>query len=154
MSRHPVPRLVLAQLRASAWGHRQLNTARLVESAQEFQPVAFALHWSGLTMEGARTLRDLGPDDLLVMRYEDLCTDPPAGLARISRFLGCDDDALGDWIRVVGPSIRPPRRDGIDPRLRDELRRACRPGEEMLDRVLRTRAPNGAPPPGSGNGLG
>lgn len=54
-----------------------------------------AVRWAGCIREGERQ-RAMRPDDMLLVRYEDLVTEPARQLQRVSSFLGIeyDDDML------------------------------------------------------------
>jgi len=89
-------------------------------------------YWAGELCAGLEELRDLSPERLLTLRYEDLLEDPRAVLERFFRFLlghanGIDLDRCAalihrpqsDWRKLPGPVAA-------------ELSRACRPGFDAL----------------------
>ena len=48
-----------------------------------------ALRWKQMVLAGSRGARQLGARQYLELRYEDLITDPDAGVGQLERFIGC-----------------------------------------------------------------
>ncbi|WP_018001596.1 sulfotransferase [Paracoccus sp. N5] len=89
--------------------------------------------WSALTIRGLQGLGDARP---LVLRHEDLFRDPRDNIERLGRHLGID--IAPDWLERTAamPQRRPSRLDALSRAERDEIERACAPGEAALAAAL------------------
>jgi putative sulfotransferase len=89
-------------------------------------------YWAGEVVAGVADLVPL-EDRVLVLRYEDLLTDPRATLGRLSRFLaaGPVDET---WLDRAAAQVRAPRSrwTELPGRTVRELEDACRPGFDAL----------------------
>ncbi|OQO89697.1 hypothetical protein B1813_22625 [Saccharomonospora piscinae] len=75
---------------------------------------------ASMQYETTSSLLATPPERLMRLRYEDLVADPAKELERLGRFLGLS--GLDDWLGRTVPEIRrPPRRDTIDPALKQRL---------------------------------
>lgn len=85
--------------------------------------------WSALTIRGLQGLRGTRP---MVLPYRDLCHDPAPWIAALAAYLGCD--APADWLQRAArlPQARPDPLARLTVQDRDELTRACAPGEAAL----------------------
>lgn len=93
----------------------------------------FARFWSDLILIGDDAFRDLPPERLLNVRFEDVQTAPRDNLRRLIRFIdpSLDDDA---WLDEVSAIPRPARSNFRDlpAAERTALTDACAPGLERL----------------------
>ena len=101
----------------------------------------FGRYWAGQIERGLPALAKLDPDDLLVVRFEDLVTRPGPTLTRIAAFFGIarEDD---DWIARAAGLVRglpPTRFDGLPEAEQRALEGACRPGLELARRFEANR---------------
>ena len=82
--------------------------------------------WSAVVRAG---LPALDRRDAMVLRYDDLCRDPRAQIARLGLHLA--GEAPEPWLEATRglPRTRPSRAAGLDRAERDAARRACAPGE-------------------------
>jgi hypothetical protein len=95
------PRAVLASKQArsrEAWlGSRERN--RAVHAAGGYDPLLHSLAWKSAHRQGAMA-RMRHPDNVLMLRYEDLVTAPERSLRRVCDFLDLDFDADMLQVRV------------------------------------------------------
>jgi hypothetical protein len=68
----------------------------------DWSPESFALNWLQSTQAGLDNRRLYGPSRYLLLRFEDLTSNPEAELSQLCQFLGINDD----------PSLRRPVRGG------------------------------------------
>ncbi|MBK4216783.1 sulfotransferase [Paracoccus caeni] len=85
--------------------------------------------WSALTIRGLQGLNDAQP---LILRHEDLCREPTPSIRKLVHHLGCD--APANWLEQATaiPEQRPSRLNALGARERDEIEKACAPGEAAL----------------------
>lgn len=73
-------------------------------------PEAGALSWLRTNQACERARQRFADDDWILLRYEDLCADPPASLARLHRFIGvAERPPAGDFHEgqhVIGNRMR------------------------------------------------
>jgi hypothetical protein len=95
-------------------------------------------YWAGELVAGVAELAALR-DRVLVLRYEDLLTDPRQVLRRLARFVvpGPVDEV---WVARAAAQIRAPRSRWAElpPRVVSELNEACRPGFAALGDLYAT----------------
>jgi len=68
----------------------------------------FGLMWSTMVVRGLPVLKELPPDRLYTVHYEDLVADPPGTLAQLRRFMGLEDRGE-EWATGAAARVRPPR---------------------------------------------
>ena len=92
--------------------------------------------WSAVTSAGLRALKGQAP---LVVRYEDLCRAPRPEIERLGLHLAGNAPEI--WLTAAErlPRQRPGRVLSLRPGERDELMRACAPGEDAVRRWLCSR---------------
>jgi putative sulfotransferase len=95
-------------------------------------PLCGAL-WAHQIENGARALRGIPAERLLILRYEDFFTDPKGQIDRLAAFLG-DEFVDGDWSTRCAATVRKPRSTWRDLPEEDAraLTDACRPGFDLL----------------------
>jgi hypothetical protein len=95
-------------------------------------------YWAGECAAGVAELAAL-PDRVLVLRYEDLLTDPRSVLRRLARFVvpGPVDEA---WVDRAAAQVKAPRSHWAELPARTvaELNEACRPGFAALGDLYAT----------------
>jgi putative sulfotransferase len=130
MAHHPTFQVKLARLLA--------RDPRLPIADCLRRPIAadrFGAYWSSLMLRQARKLHELGPERVLLLRYEELTHSPDQQLARVARFLDFGDAV--EWVRSARQHVqtRPPRWSSLPTSERLRLERACLPGMRMLERL-------------------
>ena len=97
-------------------------------------------YWAGECVAGVAELAPL-QDRVLVLRYEDLLTDPRRVLTRLEHFIvpGQVDEA---WVDRAAAHVRAPRSRWAElpARIVGELNEACRPGFAALGDLYATEA--------------
>lgn len=95
-------------------------------------PALFGHYWSGEIRCGLDSLRNVEPERLLVVKYEELLAKPEECTERLARFL--TDDVCGEWLEQAAAMVRyqPPRWPQLTRREITELNEVCRPGFEAL----------------------
>lgn len=94
----------------AAWGPRFPDWEAALNGVDDV--LAFnAMQWRECVNHAQSGLRDIEPDRLFDIRYEDLASEPAAMMARICRFLGVDEDpavgrelsarSVGKWRSVL-----------------------------------------------------
>ncbi len=68
----------------------------------DWSPESFAMNWALSTQAGIKNRERYGPEHYLLLRFEDLTSNPEEKLSELCRFLGIYDD----------PSLRQPVRGG------------------------------------------
>ena len=93
----------------------------------------FAAYWSAMECLAQDMFRDLPPERLLNLRFEDVQAEPEAQLRRLIRFI---DPSLEDeeWIRAASgiPRPTPSRFAALPADEQEAITTACRPGLELL----------------------
>ena len=90
----------------SAWFHnKRINSPQFAEKFPSMAP--FLAYFAGVWVDAMKTGHSFAaavPDRCLAVRYEDLCAQPVATLARITGFLGasCDETLLEACHRAAG----------------------------------------------------
>jgi hypothetical protein len=96
----------------------------------------FGGFWSDQLEHGEATLRDLGPDRVLGLAFEDLVADPAPHLERIADFFElADDEAFTVRAAALVRGVPPRRRDALDDETRARLDASCVRGDEVLARL-------------------
>lgn len=96
----------------------------------------FGRWWTDQVLRGYRAFRDLRPDQIHEIRFEDLIADAGATLAEVASFLELPDpqgiwrDRAAALVRGL-PAARAPELPGEE---RAALEEACRPGNLLLGR--------------------
>jgi putative sulfotransferase len=90
--------------------------------------------WAQQIMDGLPILRDLPPDRLLTLRYEDFFIDPRGRLDVLSAFLG-EEFVDVEWSARCAATVRKPRSTwrALPADEGRALTDACRPGFEVLE---------------------
>jgi hypothetical protein len=96
-------------------------------------PVQSIKLWSRINLAAARYCEQLLPGKYLRVRFEDLCSDPPASVAKLLDFTGCEAPPSA-VAAIATAAIRPPRtinrwqRQGAT-----ELEAVSRAGRDVLE---------------------
>ncbi|MEJ5254790.1 MAG: sulfotransferase [Acidimicrobiales bacterium] len=113
------------------------DEAELISRIIDTPPPCWAVgrFWSDQVLRGFRALPRLNRNQFLQVRFEDLLVAPHIVLAQIATFFELPEDEgfLGRACAMVR-TPPPPRLDVLAPGERDELVRACRPGQLLLGR--------------------
>jgi putative sulfotransferase len=131
MARHPYFRVLLARILSR---DPRLNVADCLE--HEIAIDRFGAYWSSLMLRQARLLHRLGPERVMLLRYEELTADPDAQLARLALF--CELTAgASEWIATARQRMtsRDPQWTSLPSAERARLERACLPGLRVLERL-------------------
>jgi hypothetical protein len=129
MANHPVFRVKLARTLAK----RPLPIDECLSS--DIPIDRFGAYWSALMLR-ARSLHQLGPARVLLVRYEALIQQPEAQLGRLGDFLGIEA-APSAWVERARSLVveRPHNWTTLSPSARARLERACLPGMRVLERL-------------------
>ena len=93
-------------------------------------------YWSDQILHGFRALARLDRDQYLEVRFEDLLTQPRATLEQISDHLELPSDrGFLDRAAALVRGFPEARFASLPAEEREELRRACRPGQVLLGRA-------------------
>ena len=139
MSRRPGRYLAVLyeELRRS---NRTMSVEELVAAAMAAARTAsvplerFGQLWSDQVVAAHERLRDLPPERVLLVRFEDLTACPERELGRMVDFLGVGEETTADWLAGAAKRIEPrePRSPRLPEEERDRLEAACRPGLRLL----------------------
>jgi hypothetical protein len=162
MSRHPIVRIHVMQILASAIKNsspdpeallKMFPASTMAKNIQEFDglitppydrdrflefpiPVAcFGWFWSDLTRTGATEIRGITPDKWIPMRYERLTNDTRAELTRLADFIGVPSEP--QWLDKACEFANPGRAGSAAAQLLPgdlaALRDACTAGAQAFD---------------------
>ncbi len=96
----------------------------------------FGRWWTDQVLRGFRAFRDLRPEQLHEIRFEDLLREPEVALAEVASFLALPDPR-GAWRASAAALVRgmpPARAPELSDDEREALALACRPGMLLLGR--------------------
>jgi hypothetical protein len=164
MSRHPIVRIYVMRIIASAIENSSSEPAALLEmlpasikikNIREFEGLiappydrerflafplplsCFGWFWSDLTQTGAAEIRGINPDKWMPLRYERLLKDTRAEMTRLADFIGVP--AEPQWLDKTCEFANPGRSGSAEAQLIPDdlaaLRDSCVAGAQAFDRL-------------------
>jgi hypothetical protein len=106
-------------------------------------PLSFFAHvWSELTRSGVREIRKVPKDKWMILRYEDLLSEPRVELGRLLGFIGVAprQQWLNDACDLIDSTHAGKALSELDPTALAELQVVCKPGTEAFDLLRSERS--------------
>jgi len=133
MSRHPAFRVRVARLVA-----REATLPVVSCLAMKVPPHRYGAYWSALMVNKLLpSIRAAKPENVHVLRYEQLLEEPARQLGALFKFIGLDE-AAPSLLEEMSRTVRPLRTglDDLSQQVHSALMRACRPGTRALEAVI------------------